>query len=270
MPRPRTCILRAPGTNCDFETAHAFERAGGIAERVHLLRLLEEPDLLEQYQILCIPGGFSYGDDIGAGAIFSQKLAGPLAEAIAKFLERDTLALGICNGFQVLLKAGIVPDGTTNWPPVEPRSATLTWNDNGKYTALWVRLKNLAPQNVFLKGIDEIELPIAHAEGQFVTRDADELAVLRASGNIALCYVPRQGVVPEDPTRPSLEYPDNPNGSFGNIAALSDATGRVLGLMPHPERYIDATQHPQWTRRGETGDGAGLRLFTNAVGYFLG
>lgn len=268
MAQPRVCVLRAPGTNCDAETAFAFERSGAAADRVHLFRLLEEPDALAGYQILCVPGGFSYGDDIGAGVIFSQKLGGPLGESIGEFLARDTLVLGVCNGFQVLLKAGLLPGGAEGWPPKSARDVTLTWNENGKYTSLWVRLKNLAPQNVFLRGIDEIELPIAHAEGRLAVRDSGVLPTWREQGNVALCYVPREGANGADPTRSSLAYPDNPNGSFANIAALSDASGRVLGLMPHPERFIDATQHPRWTRLNLTGDGDGLRIYRNAVEYF--
>lgn len=265
MTQPRICVLRAPGTNCDVETAWAFEACGGIAERVHLFRLLENPGLLSNFQVLCVPGGFSYGDDIGAGVIFSRELRGRLGEAIGEFLQRDTLALGICNGFQVLLKAGILPNGTETWPPDPEPPATLTWNENGRYTALWVRLKVDVPQNAFLRGIDEIELPIAHAEGRLVARSADVVEAWRDRGQIAMRYVPRDGAVADsDP----LAYPDNPNGSVANIAALGDPSGRVLGLMPHPERFLHATQHPRWTRLGLTGEGEGLELFRNAVEYF--
>lgn len=267
MTRPRICILRAPGTNCDLETAHAFDRAGGAAARVHLLRVLERPERLDAYDVLCIPGGFSYGDDIGAGAIFSQHLAGPLASAIERFLERNTLVLGICNGFQVLLKAGLLPGGNVGriGNPSCARGATLTWNENGKYTALWVRLKNTSPRNAFLRGIDEIELPVAHAEGRFVLRDPNELTSLTNAGHIALSYIRRDGT---DSRETDLGYPDNPNGSLGNVAALSDASGRVLGLMPHPERWIDATQHPRWTRDGLATEGEGMAIFRNAIAYF--
>src|SRR5947209_7999784 len=135
MVSPRVCILRAPGTNCDVETAFAFETSGGAPERLHLFRLLENPAILDDFQILCIPGGFSYGDDIGAGVIFSRQLSGRLSESIGRFLQGDKLALGICNGFQVLLKAGILPNGPAGWPPKSDQmpDATLTWNTNGKY-----------------------------------------------------------------------------------------------------------------------------------------
>jgi len=274
MAIPKVYILRAPGTNCDVETAYAFEASGARAERIHLFRLLENPSLLADCQILCIPGGFSYGDDIGAGVIFSRQLRGRLAETIGMFLEADRLALGICNGFQVLLKSGILPGGGADWPPERGESAaTLTWNDNGKYTALWVRLRVCSEENVFLRGIDEIELPIAHAEGRVAVRNESVLADWRECGLIALCYRSRSEEgqesrgIRETPSA-LLPFPDNPNGSIGNIAGLSDPTGRVLGLMPHPERFIHATQHPHWTRRQSSGKGDGLKLFRNAVNYF--
>jgi len=291
MPKPKVCVLRAPGTNCDVETAWAFASCGGDAERVHLFRLLETPRLLDDYQVLCIPGGFSYGDDIGAGVIFARQIRGRLAEVIAEFLHADKLVLGICNGFQVLLKSGILPDGQAAWPVHPNRLKTagesngsptprprppvsLTWNNNGRYTSVWVRLSVRAKQNVFLRGLDELELPIAHAEGKLVVRDESLLDEWSRNGQIALRYrsrqtVPAEGVaVARREERAPLPYPDNPNGSLADIAGLSDKTGRVLGLMPHPERFLHATQHPQWTRRRLTGDGAGRKLFQNAIDYF--
>lgn len=278
MAAPRVCVLRSPGTNCDVETAFAFETCGGRPERVHLFRLLERPQLLDEFQILCIPGGFSYGDDIGAGVIFSRQLRGPLGDAIGTFLAADKLMLGICNGFQVLLKAGILPGGVGHWPPVadRPPDATLTWNTNGKYTAVWVRLKVESPQNVFLRGITSIELPVAHAEGRIAVRELQVMETWRKNGQIALRYQPQNGapldedisMQPANDADVLLPFPDNPNGSLANIAGLGDASGRVLGLMPHPERFLHATQHPQWTRRQLTGSGAGLQIFRNAVDYF--
>jgi phosphoribosylformylglycinamidine synthase subunit PurQ / glutaminase len=285
--KPTVCVLRAPGTNCDVETAFAFAAAGAAAERVHLFRLLEDPKRLANYQVLCIPGGFSYGDDVGAGVIFSQKLQNRLADALAEFLQRDTLLLGICNGFQVLLKAGLLPNGTDEWPPDRdaPPYVTLTWNENGKYTALWVHLRVQALHNAFLRGIDRIELPVAHAEGKLEITHADVLEDWRRRRQIALCYEPplasdpdqtvgaglRAGPTPvtDAPGSPDvLPFPANPNGSVANIAGLSDPTGRILGLMPHPERFIHATQHPQWTRLRLSGEGDGMKVFRNAVGYY--
>ncbi len=255
MPTPQVIVLRAPGTNCDVETAYAFEHCGAKAQRVHLFRVLERPEMLREFQILCVPGGFSYGDDVGAGAIFGAQLRSRLAGALREFLQADKLALGICNGFQVLMRAGILPGGSANWPPRdgEQPEATLTWNDSGRYSARWVRLTASGSPCVFLKGIDDIELPVAHAEGKIVVRSDSVLSGWRDRRQIALCYRPE----------------DNPNGSTADIAALCDPTGRVLGLMPHPERHIHATQHPQWTRRQiDLEEGAGMKIFRNAVEYF--
>ncbi|SFH68954.1 phosphoribosylformylglycinamidine synthase I [Planctomicrobium piriforme] len=267
MATPRVCVLRAPGTNCDYETAFAFEQSGAQADRVHLFRLLEDPKLLADYQVLCIPGGFSYGDDVGAGVVFATQLRHRLTEAIGNFLQRDTLTLGICNGFQVLLKAGILPGGSAGWsastqtqPP-----ATLTWNANGRYTDLWVNLKVASSKNVFLQGIDTLPCPIAHGEGRLVVSDPAILADWKTNGQIALQYVDSKTAQCDGELLP---FPVNPNGSVANIAGLGDATGRVLGLMPHPERFLFATQHPQWTRLGLKGDGEGFKLFRNAVAYF--
>ena len=285
MAKPNVCVLRAPGTNCDVETAYAFQSAGARAERVHLFRLLENSRLLSEFQILCIPGGFSYGDDIGAGVIFSRQLRGRLGQAIGEFLTADKLVLGICNGFQVLLKAGILPSGASNWPADSEPEATLTWNDNHKYTARWVRLKVVSSLNAFLRGIDEIELPIAHAEGRIAVRDDSVWQEWAQREQIALCYVPRRVpskravaqaraqsgdafLTPFSSLLSPIGYPDNPNGSIANIAGLSDPTGRVLGLMPHPERFLHATQHPQWTRLRLSGEGDGATLFKNGVAYF--
>ena len=273
MLRPRVCVLRAPGTNCDAETAHAFNSCGGEAESVHLFRLLEQPELLRQSQVLCIPGGFSYGDDIGAGVVFGTQLRSRLGEAIGEFLQADKLVLGICNGFQVLIKAGILPGGSDAWPPdpAQPRSTTLTWNENGKYTALWVHLQTASDRCVFLRGIDQLELPIAHAEGRLVVSDARLISHWRTQGQIALVYRdPAANAENRTDSDAKLPYPLNPNGSAANIAGLCDPSGRVLGLMPHPERFLFATQHPTWTRRAEggNGDGAGLRIFQNAIDYF--
>ena len=255
MAQPKVIVLRAPGTNCDVETAFAFTHCGASADTVHIFRVLEKPDLLRDFQILCIPGGFSYGDDVGAGVIFGGQLRSRLGDAIRNFLNRDTLVLGICNGFQVLMKSGILPGGSDNWPPQEGRTpdATLTWNDNGRYTARWVKLSARNSSSVFLKGIDAIDLPIAHAEGKVVPRNDEVLAGWRERRQIALTYLPD----------------DNPNGSVADIAGLADPTGRVLGLMPHPERNMFGTQHPHWTRQPLVSDeGAGMKLFHNAVQYF--
>jgi phosphoribosylformylglycinamidine synthase len=227
-------ILRAPGTNCDQETAYAFQLAGAKQVDIfHINRVLEKPALLDKADILCIPGGFSFGDDIAAGKIFAAKIRLHLLETFQKFRSNGKLILGICNGFQVLLKSGLLGDAG---------QMTLTWNTVPRYTSRWVEMQTKPSNCVFLNGIEKLYLPIAHAEGRFVTDD-----------------------VKNDSQFP-LRYIDNPNGSTLGIAGACDTTGRVFGLMPHPERYIDALQHPHWTRhskRNEYPDG--LQLFRNAV-----
>lgn len=247
MPTPRALIVRAPGTNCDAETAYAFERAGAVADVQHVNRWLESPALSQQFQILCLPGGFSFGDDVGAGRIFAAQLNHHLRDALYGFREAGGLILGICNGFQVLVQTGLLE------PPGEAeRSMSLTWNDSGRFLDRWVDLQVAGERSAFLQGIAALSLPIAHAEGKFVARDAATLQRLEQTGQLVLRYVPG----------------DNPNGSAGDVAGVCDATGRVLGLMPHPERCIDPTHHPQWTRRPPVDEGDGLRLFRNAVAFF--
>lgn len=251
---PRVLILRAPGTNCDEETAFAFERAGGTAERLHIAQVLESPRLLQQYQILCLPGGFSYGDDIAAGRILGNQICHHLADACREFRDAEKLVLGICNGFQILLKTGLMDLEDASGP-----QATLTWNDSARFEARWVRLDVTPGKCVFLQGIEQMELPVAHAEGKFVTRDAAILQDLDRAGRLVLRYKSIEGAV---------TYPANPNGAMGNVAGVCDISGRVLGLMPHPERFIDATQHPRWTREPQRTVGDGVKLFENAVRYF--
>lgn len=262
MVTPRILILRAPGTNCDVETAYAFERAGGKAERWHIRRLLEAPKRVAQFQILCIPGGFSYGDDVAAGKILASQIQHHLADDLRQFKEDGKLILGICNGFQVLIKSGLLLD---NDPSLGPQ-ATLTWNDSGKFEDRWVRLGVRGSKCVFLQGIDSMLLPVAHAEGKFVPRDAVALEALAREEQLVLQYRPLRNEAPA--SEAGTPYPDNPNGSVADVAGVCDATGRVFGLMPHPERYIDPFQHPQWTRGNARDPGDGLQVFRNAVAYF--
>ncbi len=252
MPQPSVLILRAPGTNCEAETAFAFEQAGAATTLEHVDHLLENPGSVEQHQILCIPGGFSYGDDLAAGRVFANRLR-TLSDTLHRFRESGGLALGICNGFQVLLKSGLLDTEDDSGP-----SATLGWNTSGRYTDRWVALEGVGDKCPFLAGIGTLELPIAHAEGRFLPRDDSALDALVGEGRAVLRYAPPAEGAPAD----------NPNGSAADIAGLCDRTGRVLGLMPHPERFISATQHPQWTRREAASEGAGLAVFKNAVAYF--
>lgn len=263
---PRVLLLRAPGTNCDQETAYAFEQVGAQSERLHVNRLLAEPGLLDNYQILCIAGGFSYGDDLAAGRILGAQLRSHLAEPLARFKDAGKLILGICNGFQVLMNTGLLLDEVPPGDGGQPHCpAALTFNDSGRFEDRWIHLRASGNRCVLLAGVETMYLPIAHAEGKFVARDEATLRALEQAGQLALRYhLPGATSNGE-----LLAYPHNPNGSMANVAGLCDATGRVLGLMPHPERHIDPTQHPHWTRRNEQPpEGDGLVVFRNAVNYF--
>jgi phosphoribosylformylglycinamidine synthase subunit PurQ / glutaminase len=259
MPPPRVLVLRAPGTNCDREAVFAFEQAGGRAELVHVNQLLENSRLAGQSQILCLPGGFSYGDDIAAGRILANQIRHHLYDAMGEFKASGKLILGICNGFQVLIKAGILlADDERNEPP-----ATLTGNDSGKFEDRWVRLKRSGEKCIFLAGADSLYLPVAHAEGKFVARDEAALRRLEENGQLVLRYASQS-----DAAAGAVAYPDNPNGSQADVAGVCDETGRVLGLMPHPERHIDPTHHPRWTRGEGANPPDGVAIFQNAVRYF--
>jgi phosphoribosylformylglycinamidine synthase len=257
MSQPRVLILRSPGTNCDEETAHAFELAGAAATRVHVNRLLETPSQIADYQILCAPGGFSYGDDLAAGRILGVQLR-RLGDVLRDFRDAGKLVLGVCNGFQVLMRSGLLLKEDDRGP-----LATLTWNRQGRYEDRWVRLA-ASGDCPFLAGVTVLSLPIAHAEGRLVPRDEPALAALRDAGRLVLRYTDENGQTGDAP----LPFPANPNGSAANVAGICDKSGRVLGLMPHPERFVDFTHHPQWTRRESRGPGDGLLIFQNAVAYF--
>ena len=244
--------MRAPGTNCDVETVFAFEQAGAVATLVHVNQLVHGHAHLSDYQIMVVPGGFTYGDDISAGRVLANEVRMGFGEYIPRFIEDGGLILGICNGFQVLVKAGILAVNGGSVP------LTLTGNDSGKFECRWVHLvANSASPCVFTKDIGYMALPVAHAEGKVVFDG------IVPEANIALRYADGQGDV-------GVGYPHNPNGSMAGIAGMCDDTGRVFTLMPHPERFIRGTQHPQWTRCsiGEQGDG--LRIFQNAVRWAEG
>lgn len=259
MPAPRVLILRAPGTNCDLETAYAFELAGAVTERIHINQLLETPDTARHFQVLCLPGGFSYGDDVAAGRILANQFRHHLAATLQEFKQAGNLILGVCNGFQILIKSGVLLADTPAGPP-----ATLTWSESGRYLDRWVDVIVDGSRCVFLQGIERMYLPIAHAEGKFVTRDRQTLAQLAASGQLPLRY----GTEPTTSLDQPWPFPVNPNGAWGNVAGVCDETGRVFGLMPHPERHLDPTNHPHWTRLPAREHGDGLQLFQNAVRYF--
>jgi len=248
----KALILRAPGTNCDNETAYAFQKAGAFTELHHINRLIRKEVRLSDFQILVIPGGFSYGDDIAAGKIQANEMKVKLGEDIQRFIENGGLILGICNGFQVLAKSGFLSEPAEDGLPF----FTLTNNDSGRFECRWVHMvANPASNCIFTRGIERIYLPIAHGEGKVVT-DPKNLARL----NVALRYCDEKGNIINT-------YPVNPNGSVDNIAGIADASGRVFALMPHPERFIRGTQHPMWTRQGIKEPGDGFRIFLNAVNW---
>jgi len=255
MDQVRAIILRAAGINTDLETQHTLELAGAKADRVHINRLIEDKGLLDQYHIAIFPGGFSYGDDVAAGKIMANQVVHHLAEPVQKFIDDGKLVLGICNGFQVLVKAGILPGGTN----FRQEDVTITNNDSGKYEDRWVYLQPQTDRCVFIEPGKRIYVPIAHGEGKLVAKSPEALERLKSEGHVAFKYVDANGQ--EGP------FPINPNGSTESIAGLTDKTGRVLGLMPHPERYIRRTQHPHWSRLGKDLRPDGIEMFRRAVKY---
>ena len=255
MSKVKVMIIRAPGTNCDGETAFAFQQAGAIAELVHINQLIHYEKRLSDYQIVVIPGGFTYGDDIAAGKVLANELRLKLGEDILRFTENGGLILGICNGFQVLVKAGILPGLSGD----DSSLLTVAGNDSGKFECRWVHLAvNKESPCVFTRGIDSLYLPVAHAEGKIIA-DPEILPEL----NVVVYYSDEHG-------NKEVGYPYNPNGSVDSIAGICAPSGRIFGLMPHPERYIRGTQHPRWTRLETKQYGDGFQIFLNAVNWVQG
>ncbi len=255
----RTLIIRTAGTNCDQETKFAFERAGSEVSLLHINRVNEQPSLLAEHQILALPGGFSYGDDIAAGKILANELRTGLADQLKEFVDgQKKLIIGICNGFQVLVKTGLLPGPFSRG--VE-QTTTLAFNDSNKFEDRWVYLRADSDKSPFIRKGQMIYLPVAHGEGKFVTNDETTLNAIRDNDQVVFRYVDADG-------NTGAPYPVNPNGSVDDIAGICDTTGRVLGLMPHPERHVLPTQHPRWTRDGLKDEGDGMQMFRNAVEYF--
>lgn len=258
---PRVLVLYASGTNRDGDAAAAIALAGGLPEIVHVNQLRYRERRWSDYQMLVIPGGFSYGDALGAGKLLALDLVAYFAEETARFVAAGKPVIGICNGFQALVKAGILPGIRSDGPreAVSEQQATLTRNQRGRFECRWVTLRvNQSSACLWSQGVGElIRCPVAHGEGNFIPRDKAVLEVLRDAGQIALAYVR------EDGSPANGEYPANPNGSVGDIAGICNPAGNVLGLMPHPEDHIDSYRGPRWTR-GQTG-GLGVVLFQNGV-----
>jgi len=287
MMSPQALIIRTAGTNCDRELAHAFELAGASPQTVYLNRLIEEPGLLDQADLIAVPGGFSYGDDISAGRIFANRLRHQLLVPLRRAIGRGVAVIGICNGFQVLVKLGLLPDpnhnpnggddidsiskGASNADSVEPlpkQLVTLADNIAGRFITQWVRVE--VPRDsvcIWTRGLDQFDLPIAHGEGRFVVASNAVLDRLRTGRQIALRYASDSDAAGAIGAEPSVAG-GNPNGSVADIAGICDPSGLLLGLMPHPERYTHFTHHPLWSRStaaGVVSTPAGLRMFQNAV-----
>ncbi|MFH1996055.1 MAG: phosphoribosylformylglycinamidine synthase I [Candidatus Omnitrophota bacterium] len=264
MKKVNVIIVRTGGTNCDKETAFAFESAGAHADLVHINQLISREYSLLDYQILAVPGGFTYGDDIASGKILANELRHNLYEDLRAFVKNGKLIIGICNGFQVLVKCGLLPNFSGDCGAVD---ATLTLNDSAKFEDRWVYLKRVSAGTrrinnrcVWTKGIHKtIYLPVAHAEGKFIPRNGSVMKKLVKNGYVVFEYVDKNGK--------AGPYPWNPNGSVHNIAGITDTSGRIFGLMPHPERHISPLQHPRWTRGTMPKVGDGFLIFKNGVEY---
>lgn len=252
--KPKALVIRAAGTNCNNETALAFELAGATAEQAHINELITGKKKLEDCQILAIPGGFSYGDDLGSGKVLANQLAIKLRQPLQEFIESGKLVIGICNGFQVIIKMGLLP--ALRW--LYAQEATLTNNDSGKFEDRWVHMK-AENDSIFTKGIKRIYLPVNHGEGKFAA-GSEVLQQLQKERLVKLKYCDEKG-------NETAQYPANPNGSMLGIAAITNKQGNVFGIMPHPEKFVTKYTHPRWTRERLPEEGDGLRIFRNMAEY---
>ncbi|MFA7160312.1 MAG: phosphoribosylformylglycinamidine synthase subunit PurQ [Kiritimatiellia bacterium] len=261
--KPPVLIITGYGVNCEAESRHAWETAGAAPRLVHLNDLLENPAQLARFKALMFIGGFSFGDHMGSGEALALRLRSRAEEKLVDFISRGNLMLGVCNGFQVMVKLGLLPGLDGNYMR---RSVTLTHNDCGAFQNFWITLR-FEPEShcVFTRGLKEMPLPIRHGEGKIVPLDKTVLAKLEREHCVACRYIdPATGAV-------AARFPHNPNGSVNGIAGLCDPTGKVFGLMPHPEAYLFPENHPQWQLQKIAGrlpkHGLGLKIFENAVEY---
>lgn len=244
--KAKVCVITGYGINADNELVTAFDEAGAEAKRIQITDLIENPEILSEYQILAFPGGFSFGDHIGSGLVFAHLFKQHLKTALTDFVAQGKLIIGICNGFQVLVKMGVLPNLKGDWTP----ETTLIHNNHGTFENSWVEVEyNKKSDCVWTKGIETMDIPIRHGEGRFYTSDQAILDKLEAENLVALRYKDR-----------------NPNGSVNDIAGITDPTGRILGLMPHPEGFLYPENHPKWNRQ-EVPEGEGMKIFRNGVEY---
>lgn len=268
MAQIKALVITGFGTNCEMEMAYACRQAGAAADIAHISEVLGGTYSIGDYHFLNLPGGFLDGDDLGSAQVESVRLkyarirttGRTIFEEIEAFIDRGMLILGVCNGFQALVKSGVLPGN-----PLGKRRVSLTFNDSAKFEDRWVRLKvNPASPCVFTRGIDLLPVPVRHGEGKFVCDGGETLSEISRENLVAVQYA-------GEDSGPTMEYPANPNGSVSAIAGICDRTGRIFGLMPHPEAYTHPTNHPSWTRKKTAADkGEGLAIFENAVSFLKG
>lgn len=270
---PKALIITGYGINCEEETAKSFAISGAKPEIIHVNDLIENPKKLDDCQILAFPGGFSYGDDTGSGNALANKIRNNLEDEIISFAQKDKLIIGICNGFQILANLGLVPATNGDYGQ---RQAALMWNLTARYECRWVTIKNTSKKCIWTRGIDVLHIPVAHGEGNFYA-DPSILKNIKDHDQIVFKYAKHDG------SPANQEYPFNPNGATGDIAGICDPSGRILGLMPHPERFFSFTNENSWPMKKEKilresinskkpfalpQHGEGLKIFENAVKYF--
>lgn len=256
----KVVVLTGFGLNCEVETGHAFRLAGAMVELVHLTDLLDGSRHLSEFQIVAFPGGFAFGDHLGAGFVFANRIRHRMYDRLVDFIDRGGMAIGICNGFQMMTRLGMLPglDGDYRTP-----RATLAPNDHVGYRNAWVRLAvNPESPCVWTRGLGVLYLPSRHGEGKFLVESPELMEQMESAGQVAVRYVDQAG-------EPTEKWPANPNGSPGGVAGVCDPTGRLFGIMPHPDAFLYRCQHPQWFRgtAGEIKEGQGVAIFRNGVDY---
>ncbi len=255
MLKPKVCILRTDGTNCDRETAYAFAKAGGDCQYVHINELRNGQKKLAEFEILALPGGFSYGDDVHSGKVLAVELTSFLQEQLQEFVQSRKPILGICNGFQILVRTGLLPR-----QKLGQIEAALMNNDSGRFECRWVNLRVEDSPCIFTRNLENqvIKIQVAHGEGKFYAAP-ELLAEIEKQNQAVFRYCTEEG-------EPTQSYPLNPNASIQAIAGICDHSGLIMGMMPHPERFVELNQYPDW-RRGKITQPQGLPIFINAVNY---